>query len=80
MISVEDLGIEDGFLSGEAGLSIGLSETGNQPSKLTLQLLWVDGNRLSGTARTESTSDLPQFWLAIVYLPLQTKIVGPYTA
>ena len=65
MVPVKDLGIEDGFLSGEAATSLSLPETANQPSKLRLQLLWVDGNRLVGTARTESTGDLPHFGLPL---------------
>jgi CubicO group peptidase (beta-lactamase class C family) len=43
MVPVEGLGIEQGFLSGEAATSLSLPETGNQPSKLQLQLLWVGG-------------------------------------
>ena len=65
MIPVESLGIEQGFLSGEAATSLSLPETGNQPSKLQLQLLWIDGEDLIGTARTESTGDLPRFGLPV---------------
>ncbi len=72
MVPVEDLGIEDGFLSGEAATRLSLPETGNQPSKLQLQLLWVDGNRLVGTARTESTGDLPHFGLPL-YISLSRQ-------
>jgi hypothetical protein len=72
LVPVEDLGVEQGFLSGEAATSLSLPETGNQSSKLQLQLLWIDGNRLIGTARTESTSDLPQFGLP-VYISLSRQ-------
>jgi CubicO group peptidase (beta-lactamase class C family) len=72
MVPVEGLGIEQGFLSGEAAISLSLPETGNQPSKLQLQLLWIDGNRLIGTARTESTGDLPRFGLPL-YLSLSRQ-------
>jgi len=65
LVPVEDLGIEEGFLSGEVATSLSLPETGNQDSKLQLQLLWVNGNRLVGTARTESTGDLPRFGLPL---------------
>ncbi len=72
MVPVEGLGVEQGFLSGEAATSLSLPETGNQPSKLKLQLLWVDGNRLIGTARTESTGDLARFGLP-VYVSLSRQ-------
>ncbi|MFZ0864372.1 MAG: serine hydrolase domain-containing protein [Candidatus Sulfotelmatobacter sp.] len=72
MVPVGDLGIEEGFLSGGVAASLSLPETGNQPSKLKLQLLWVDGNRLIGTARTESTRDLPRFGLP-VYVSLSRQ-------
>jgi len=72
MVPVEDLGIEAGFLSGEAATSLSLPETGNQPSRLQLQLLWVDGNRLIGTARAESTGDLPRFGLPL-YIALSRQ-------
>ncbi len=72
MVPVEDLGIEEGFLSGGAAASLSLPETGNQPSKLQLQLLWVDGSRLVGTARTESTGDLPHFGLPL-YISLSRQ-------
>ena len=72
MVPVEDLGIEEGFLSGEAATSLSLPETGNQPSKLQLQLLWLDGDRLAGTARTESTGDLPHFGLPL-YISLSRQ-------
>jgi len=71
-VPVEDLGIEEGFLSGEAATSLSLPETGNQTSKLQLQLLWVDGNRLVGTARTESKGDLPHFGLPL-YISLSRQ-------
>jgi hypothetical protein len=72
MVPVKGLGIEQDFLSGEAATSISLPETGNQPSALTLQLLWVEGNRLIGTARSESKGDLPRFGLP-VYLSLSRQ-------
>jgi CubicO group peptidase (beta-lactamase class C family) len=72
MVPVEDLGIEEGFLSGGAAASLSLPETSNQPSKLQLQLLWVDGSRLVGTARTESTGDLPHFGLPL-YISLSRQ-------
>jgi CubicO group peptidase (beta-lactamase class C family) len=72
MVPVEGLGVEQGFLSGEAATSLSLPETGNQSSKLQLQLLWVDGNRLIGTARTESTGDLPRFGLPL-YISLSRQ-------
>ena len=72
MVPVKDLGIEQGFLSGEAATSFTLPETRGQPSKLTLQLLWVDGNRLVGTARTESLGDQPRFGLP-VYISLSKQ-------
>jgi CubicO group peptidase (beta-lactamase class C family) len=72
MVPVGDLGIEEGFLSGGAAASLSLPETGNQPSKVQLQLLWDDGNRLIGTARTESTGDLPRFGLP-VYISLSRQ-------
>ncbi len=75
MVPVEGLGVEQGFLSGEAATSISLPETGNQPSKLKLQLLWVDGNRLVGTARMESTGDLPRFGLPL-YISLSRQKIG----
>jgi CubicO group peptidase (beta-lactamase class C family) len=66
LVPVEGLGIEQGFLTGEAKTNLILPETGNQPSKLTLQLLWVDRNRrLTGTARMESIGDLPRFGLPV---------------
>jgi CubicO group peptidase (beta-lactamase class C family) len=72
MVPVEDLGIEEGFLSGGAAASLSLPETSNQPSKLQLQLLWVDGSRLVGTARTESIGDLPHFGLPL-YISLSRQ-------
>jgi CubicO group peptidase (beta-lactamase class C family) len=72
MVPVEGLGIEQDFLSGEAATSLSLPETGNQPSKLTLQLLWVDRNHLIGTARMESIDDLPRFGLP-VYISLSRQ-------
>jgi hypothetical protein len=72
MVPVEGLGFEQGFLSGEAATSLSLPETGNQPSKLQLQLLWIDGIRLIGTVRTESTGDLPRFGLP-VYISLSRQ-------
>jgi CubicO group peptidase (beta-lactamase class C family) len=72
MVPVEGLGVEQGFLSGEAATSLSLPETGNQPSKLQLQLLWIDGIRLIGTVRTESTGDLPRFGLP-VYISLSRQ-------
>jgi CubicO group peptidase (beta-lactamase class C family) len=72
MVPVKGLGIEQGFLSGEAVTSFSLPETGNQPSKVQLQLLWIDGNRLIGTVRTESTGDLPRFGLP-VYISLSKQ-------
>jgi len=72
MVPVGDLGIEEGFLSGEAVTSLSLPETGNQPSKLQLQLLWVDGSHIVGTARTESTGDLPHFGLPL-YISLSRQ-------
>jgi hypothetical protein len=72
MVPVKDLGIEQGFLSGEAATSFTLPETSSQPSNLTLQLLWVDGNRLIGTARTESLGDQPRFGLP-VYISLSKQ-------
>ena len=72
MVPVEGLGVEQGFLSGEAAISLSLPETGKQPSKLQLQLLWIDGIRLIGTARTESTADLPRFGLP-VYISLSRQ-------
>ena len=72
MVPVEDLGIEEGFLSGGAAASLSLPETSNQPSKLQLQLLWVDGSRLVGTARRESTGDLPHFGLPL-YISLSRQ-------
>jgi hypothetical protein len=70
MVPVEDLGIEDGFLSGEAATRLSLPETGNQPSKLQLQLLWVTATAWS--ARTESTGDLPHFGLPL-YISLSRQ-------
>ena len=72
MVAVEDLGIEQGFLTGGAAASLGLPETGNQPSKVQLQLLWDDGNRLIGTARLESTGDRPHFGLPL-YISLSRQ-------
>jgi len=72
MVPVEDLGIEQGFLTGGAAANISLPETGNQPSKVQLQLLWDDGNRLMGTARLESTGDLPHFGLPL-YISLSRQ-------
>ena len=72
MVPVVNLGIEQGFLSGEAATSLTLPETRNQPSKLTLQLLWEDGDRLIGTARAESTGDLPRFGLPL-YISLSRQ-------
>ncbi len=65
MVPVEDLGIEEGFLSGDVATSLSLPETAQQPSKLRLQLLWVGAKRLIGTARIESTGDLPRFGLPL---------------
>jgi CubicO group peptidase (beta-lactamase class C family) len=72
LVPVKDLGIEGGFLSGEATTSLSLPETGTQDSKLQFQLLWVDGGRLVGTARTESTGDLPHFGLPL-YISLSRQ-------
>jgi len=72
LLPVESLGIEQDFLSGEVATSLSLPETRNQPSKLQLQLLWVAGNRLIGTARTESTGDPPQFGLPL-YISLSRQ-------
>lgn len=72
MVAVEDLGIEQGFLTGGAAASLSLPETGNQPSKVQLQLLWDDGNRLIGTARLESTGDRPHFGLPL-YISLSRQ-------
>jgi CubicO group peptidase (beta-lactamase class C family) len=72
MVLVEGLGVEQGFLSGEAATRLSLPETANQPSKLQLQLLWIEGKGLIGTARTESTGDLPRFGLP-VYLSLSRQ-------
>ena len=72
MLPVADLGIEEGFLSGEAATRIRLPETANQPAKLTLQLLWFDGSHLMGPVRTESTTELPHFGLPLsIPLPHQ---------
>lgn len=65
MIPVEHSGIDQGLLSGEAAIRIGLPQTANQPSKLQLELLWIDGNQLIGTARAESVGDLPAFGLPL---------------
>ena len=72
MVPVEHSGIDQGFLSGEAATRISLPETGDQPSKLHLELLWADGNRLIGTVRTESFGDLPQFGLPL-YISLSKQ-------
>ena len=72
MEPVEGLGIEQGFLSGEAATRLILPETGNQASKLMLQLLWIDRNRLIGTARMESIGELPRFGLPM-YISLSRQ-------
>ncbi len=72
MVPVKELGIEEGFLSGEAATSLSLPETGGQPSKVQLHLLWVDPDRLTGTARIESLGDLPHFGLPL-YISLSKQ-------
>ena len=65
MVPVGGLGVEQGFLSGEAAASLRLPETGEKPSKVTLQLEWASPERLIGTARVESTDSLPHFGLPV---------------
>jgi CubicO group peptidase (beta-lactamase class C family) len=72
MVPVKELGIEEGFLSGEAATSLSLPETGGQPSKVQLHLLWVGPDRLVGTARIESLGDLPHFGLPL-YISLSKQ-------
>jgi hypothetical protein len=64
-VPVESLGIERGFLSGEASLGISLPETRDRPAKVTLELLRVDPDKLIGTVRVESTGELPRFGLPL---------------
>ncbi len=68
-LPLDGLGIEQGFLSGEVATRLTLPESGNTPSKVTLQLEWINPNQLIGTARVESTPALPQFGLP-VYISL----------
>jgi hypothetical protein len=63
-VPVEHLGVNQGFVSGEAALRISLPETDGQPSEIELNLR-VDRNHLIGTMRTESLGDLPQFGLPV---------------
>lgn len=72
MVPVEGPRIERGLLSGEVAASFELPETHGAPSKLTLELEWADADHLVGSARTESTGDLPRFGLP-VYLSLTRK-------
>jgi hypothetical protein len=72
MLPVKELGIEEGFLSGESATSLSLPETGGQPSKVQLHLLWVDPDHLIGTARIESLGDLPHFGLPL-YISLSKQ-------
>ena len=72
MVPVKELGIEEGFLSGEAATSLSLPETDGQPSKVQLHLLWVGPDRLTGTARIESLGDLPHFGLPL-YISLSKQ-------
>ena len=72
MEPVEGFGIEQGFLSGEAATRLTLPETGNQASRLGLQLLWIDRNSMIGTARMESIGELPRFGLPM-YISLSRQ-------
>ena len=65
MVPVKHPAIEEGFLSGDVSITIPLPETGNHPSKLQLELLPLEGNRLIGTVRAESIGDLPGFGLPL---------------
>ena len=69
MVPVSGLGLEQGFLSGEAAASLRLPETGKRASQVALQLEWVKDDSLIGTARVESTDSLPHFGLP-VYMSL----------
>ncbi|MFY9561953.1 MAG: hypothetical protein WAQ52_17100 [Terriglobales bacterium] len=62
-VPIKELRIEQGFLMGEADISIDLPETRRRTSKLALQLRLIDGKRFVGAASAVSTGDLPGFSL-----------------
>ncbi|MBI3478699.1 MAG: beta-lactamase family protein [Acidobacteria bacterium] len=62
-VPIKELRIEQGFVMGEADISIDLPETRTRTTKLELQLQFIDGKRFVGAASTVSTGDLPGFSL-----------------
>jgi CubicO group peptidase (beta-lactamase class C family) len=62
-VPIKELRIEQGFVMGEANISIDLPETRRRTTKLELQLQFIDGKRFVGAASTVSTGDLPGFSL-----------------